>query len=93
MDDFNKGKLLRYICDNSGVTSKDIGRITVQRMHSYFDIESDSTSKLDGLKNLEYGGRAVRVNRDSDGGGRDKRKGKRDGGRDKRGGGKPRFKR
>lgn len=66
MDDFNKGKLLRYICDETGVTSEDIGRITIQRMHSFFDIEADSASKLTGKKDLEYNGRAVRLNRDDD---------------------------
>ncbi len=66
MDHFNKGKLLRFICDNSGLTSKDIGRITLQRMHSFFDVEAASTSKVDALKTLELDGRTIRVNRDDD---------------------------
>ncbi|MGB0177972.1 MAG: DEAD/DEAH box helicase, partial [Owenweeksia sp.] len=64
MDHFNKGKLLRFICDNSGLTSNDIGRITLQRMHSYFDVEGNAVSKVDALKTLELDGRTIRVNRD-----------------------------
>ncbi len=66
MDQFNKGKLLRFICDNSGLTSKDIGRITLQRMHSYFDVEADAASKADSIRNIELDGRSVRVNRNDD---------------------------
>lgn len=73
MDDFNKGKLLRFICDQTGITSKDIGRITVQRMHSFFDLESDAAPKLSALKDLEIDGRQVRVNRDDDKRGDDRR--------------------
>tara|TARA_B100000678_G_C18218534_1_gene506244 strand:+ start:147 stop:1856 length:1710 start_codon:yes stop_codon:yes gene_type:complete len=84
MDQFNKGKLLRLICDHSKLTSKDIGRISLQRMHSYFDVEADSVAKADAIKSLELDGRNVRVNRDDDnkarvggksgGGGKKKRK-------------------
>tara|TARA_R110002072_G_scaffold138653_2_gene281981 strand:- start:2009 stop:3790 length:1782 start_codon:yes stop_codon:yes gene_type:complete len=80
MDDFNKGKLLRYICDETGVKGDDIGRINIQRMHSFFDIEADAAPKL-ASKDLEYNGRTVRLNRDDDnssrggvGGGSRKRK-------------------
>lgn len=95
MDDFNKGKLLRFICDNANVTSKDIGRINIQRMHSFFDIETDAATKLSGMKNMEYDGRSVRVNRDDDTqkSGGHKRKDGRGGDRndDRRGGGGGNF--
>lgn len=82
MDDFNKGKLLRFICDETGVKGDDIGRINIQRMHSFFDIEADAAGKL-GSKELEYNGRAVRMNRDDDkSGGSSSRGG--DGGKRKR---------
>lgn len=87
MDDFNKGKLLRYICDETGVKGDDIGRINIQRMHSFFDIEADAAPKL-ASKDLEYNGRTVRLNRDDDnssrggdGGGSRKRKGRGDKGK------------
>ncbi len=65
MDEFNKGKLLRFICDETGVKGDDIGRINIQRMHSFFDIEAEAAGKLSS-KDLEYNGRAVRLNRDDD---------------------------
>src|SRR5690606_21216229 len=71
MDDFNKGKLLKFMCDNSGLSSNDIGRITIQRMHSFFDVDGDAAKKLSGVKRLEYEGREVRVNRDDSTGGSD----------------------
>ncbi len=72
IDQFNKGQLLRYICDNTGLTSQDIGRITIDRQKSFFDVNESVSSRVKTLDGKEYEGRGLRVNRDDDAG----RKGK-----------------
>ncbi|MGN7818679.1 DEAD/DEAH box helicase [Chitinophaga sp. 22536] len=78
VDDFNRGDMLRYLCDNTGVRGNKIGRIDLKGVYSFFEVENDELEKVtQSFKKVEYNGRAVRIEMSQDG--------------DKRGGGGGRF--
>lgn len=68
MDKVNKGQLLRYICDNTGLTSREIGRMIIDRQKSFFDVKKEATQLAQTLDGKDFEGRALRVNRDDEGG-------------------------
>lgn len=72
-----KGALLGMICDAADITGKDIGRITMNKTHTFFDVDkSVSQQAIDRLSELHFDGRPVRINPadgpESGGGGRDR---------------------
>lgn len=63
MDLANIGEFLRYICDETGIPSSSIGRIDMQRTHTFFDVEKNVASTvMEKFKSKEFEGRALRVN-------------------------------
>ncbi len=64
MDNLNKGALLRYVCDNTGLKGEDVGRITLENKHSFIDVQEAAAGKIKKLNDQQYEGRAIRVNRD-----------------------------
>jgi ATP-dependent RNA helicase DeaD len=62
MDVDNKGQLLAFICDNSGISGDSVGKIDMNRTHSYFDVAPD-VSKIvkERFKNVSKSGRSIRV--------------------------------
>ncbi|WP_417602436.1 DEAD/DEAH box helicase [Owenweeksia hongkongensis] len=83
MDNLNKGGLLRFICDNTGLTSRDVGRISLDQRHTLFDVSEDASAKIASLNEKQYDGRDIRVNRDDDKGRKRPSGGKRGGGKGK----------
>jgi ATP-dependent RNA helicase DeaD len=67
MDRMNKGQLLRLICDNTGLTSREIGRMELDTRHAYFDVKEEASSLVKQLNGFDLDGRALRVNRDDEG--------------------------
>ncbi len=76
-----KGNLLAMLCDASGITGRDIGRITMNKTHTFFDVDKSVAPQVVArLGELHFDGRPVRINpadegdtsRD-DGGGRQSR--------------------
>ncbi len=84
MDKVEKGEMLRLVCDATGIKGSDIGRIDLKREFSFFEVHNKVADKVrPAMKNMEYGGRQVRVEdtkddnkprRSSGGGGRRERK-------------------
>ncbi|NIG54315.1 DEAD/DEAH box helicase [Chitinophaga sp. Cy-1792] len=73
VDDFNRGDMLRYLCDNTGVRGNKIGRIDLKGVYSFFEVENDVVDKVtQSFKKVEYNGRSVRIEMSQDG---DKRRG------------------
>ncbi len=71
LDGLDKGFLLRFICDNSQVTSKAIGRIEIKREFSFVSIEkADVERVMAGLNGADFEGRAVRTEISEGGGSR-----------------------
>ncbi len=66
MDNLNKGTLLRWMCDNSGLTGNDIGRISIEQKHSFVDISEEVAMKAKALNDKQFDGREIRINRDED---------------------------
>lgn len=80
VDHLNKGGLLRFICDNTGLKGNEVGRITLDQRHAFFDVRESATSVINDLNGKKYDGRDIRVNKDdgASGGGRSDRGGKSD---------------
>ena len=87
VDDFTRGDLLGYICNNTGISGKSIGRIDMKGVFSFFEVEEDKTQNvIDGFKSVDFHGRSVRIEvsgEPSRGGGERRRSG----GGERRGGG------
>jgi ATP-dependent RNA helicase DeaD len=62
MDGLEKGDLLSLIDDACGVDGRSVGRIELKGAYSFFEVEKEKTDAiLDGIKDMEYRGRQVRV--------------------------------
>jgi ATP-dependent RNA helicase DeaD len=62
MDGLDKSGILELIDDCSGVGKKYIGQIDLKGAYSFFEVEkAKSQDVLNGFNNVEYQGRAVRV--------------------------------
>ncbi|SHM71426.1 ATP-dependent RNA helicase DeaD [Chitinophaga jiangningensis] len=89
VDDFNRGDMLRYLCDNTGLRGNKIGRIDLKGVYSFFEVENDAVEKVtQSFKKVEYNGRSVRIEMSQDG---DKRRGGGGGGRREDGGPRKRW--
>ncbi|MFD1631655.1 DEAD/DEAH box helicase [Pseudopedobacter beijingensis] len=91
VDDFTRGDLLGYICNNTGVSGRAIGRIDMKGVFSFFEVEdADADKIMQGFKSVDYNGRPVRIEVSSEprgGRGGDRRGGGERRGGDRRGGG------
>jgi ATP-dependent RNA helicase DeaD len=61
-DGLNPGGLLRVICDETGLTSSDIGRIDIKDRFSFFETKPElSKAILDNQSNMEYEGKKMSI--------------------------------
>jgi ATP-dependent RNA helicase DeaD len=66
MDVKDKGAFLSLLCEASGLTGADIGRIDLQKKHSFFDVEESVHQKVvQKFNQFDLNGRPIRVNRDA----------------------------
>ncbi|MFM8473200.1 MAG: DEAD/DEAH box helicase [Candidatus Kapaibacterium sp.] len=69
MDGFDTGKMLRFLCDISGVKGTVFGKMDIKETYSFIDVEQGSLNAVVQAFNGEvYRGRRIRA--DVDGGGR-----------------------
>ncbi|MFK7806392.1 MAG: DEAD/DEAH box helicase [Saprospiraceae bacterium] len=69
MDIENKGQLISIVCKQSGITGAQIGRISLNRTHTYFDVTPDVAERvIESFEDYQRSGRDIRVN-DGEGGG------------------------
>ena len=69
-DGFDKGKMLGYFCGITGLTSQNVGRITMKDMYSFIDIDADHfDDAIAYFRTANYKGRKIRVD-EGDGGNR-----------------------
>ncbi|QEC53973.1 ATP-dependent RNA helicase DeaD [Anseongella ginsenosidimutans] len=62
VDDLTRGDLLRFICDNSGISGQQVGRIDLKGIHTFFEVESSEAETVyNGLKSGSFKGRNIRV--------------------------------
>jgi ATP-dependent RNA helicase DeaD len=104
VDEFNRGDLLGYICNNSKISGRTVGKIDVKGVYSFFEVNNgDVDQVMNNFKGVEFKGREVRIEISGEGtstsrsGGGDRREGgyqRREGGggynRDRNNGGEKR---
>ena len=62
VDDFNRGDLLGYICNNSGISGRNVGKIDMKGVFSFFEVENDQVEKvMTGFKSVDFHGREVKI--------------------------------
>ncbi len=64
-DNINKGALLGFVCDATGITGNDIGRIVLDGAHSFLDVKEEVANQMDKLNGMERDGRELRANEHS----------------------------
>lgn len=88
VDDFTRGDLLGYICNNTGISGRSVGKIDMKGVFSFFEVETEFVEKVtEAFKPIDFHGRDVRieVSGDAESGGGERRE--RSGGGERRSGG------
>ncbi|WEK19915.1 MAG: DEAD/DEAH box helicase [Candidatus Pedobacter colombiensis] len=73
VDDFTRGDLLSFVCNNGKISGKSIGKIDLKGVYSFFEVENATVESLfNNFKGVEFNNRGVRIEKtaDGDGGGR-----------------------
>ena len=62
VDEFNRGDLLGYICNNTKISGRTVGKIDVKGVYSFFEVQHEDVEKVtNGFKDIEFKGRPVRI--------------------------------
>nr|WP_294894247.1 DEAD/DEAH box helicase [uncultured Pedobacter sp.] len=62
VDEFTRGDLLGYICNNTGITGRSVGKIDMKGVFSFFEVETDLVEKVtEAFKPIDFHGRDVRI--------------------------------
>lgn len=61
-DNMNKGSVLGFVCDATGITGAEIGRIVLDGAHSFIDVNESVASQMDKLNGIQRDGREIRAN-------------------------------
>jgi len=97
VDEFNRGDLLGYICNNAKISGRTVGKIDVKGVFSFFEVpHADVEKVMTEFKGVDFKGREVRIevsgegsshSRGAGGGGGERREGGYRGGERREGGG------
>ncbi len=81
VDEFSRGELLGFICNNSKISGKAVGKIDVKGVYSFFEVlNADADKVMSNFKGVEFKGRPVRIETAGEGEGRTSSHQKREGG-------------
>ncbi len=62
VDDFTRGDLLGYICNNTGISGRNVGKIDMKGVFSFFEVENDQAEKvMASFKGVDFHGREVKI--------------------------------
>ena len=62
VDDFSRGDMLGYICNNTNISGKDIGKIDLKGVFTFFEVQDSEVDRVfQGFKNVDFNGRNVRI--------------------------------
>jgi len=62
VDEFNRGDLLGYICNNTKISGRTVGKIDVKGVYSFFEVANADVEKvMTGFKGIDFKGREVRI--------------------------------
>jgi ATP-dependent RNA helicase DeaD len=90
VDDFTRGDLLSFVCNNGKISGKAVGKIDLKGVYSFIEVMDDTAeSLLNNFKGVEFNNRGVRIEKtaDGDGGGSSRGRGSFGGGERRSGGG------
>ncbi len=93
VDEFNRGDLLGYICNNAKISGRTVGKIDVKGVYSFFEVPHADTEKvMESFKGIEFKGREVRIEVSGEGTSHSRSDGgeRREGGYNRSGGGERR---
>jgi len=87
VDEFTRGDMLSFICNNGKIAGKSVGKIDLKGVFSFFEVEDAvADTVFEGFKSVEFNGRQVRIEKSGDSG-RGEGAGERRGGGERRSGG------
>lgn len=62
VDDFTRGDMLGFICNNARISGKAIGKIDLKGVYTFFEVENDLVEQVQkGFKGVDFQGRTVRI--------------------------------
>ncbi len=62
VDDFTRGDMLGFICNNAKISGKAIGKIDLKGVYTFFEVENAVAEQVqNGFKSVDYQGRSVRI--------------------------------
>ena len=86
VDDFTRGDLLSFVCNNGKISGKNIGKIDLKGVYSFFEVENATVDSLfNNFKGVEFNNRGVRIEKTAEGEGAGRSRGSFGG--ERRGGG------
>lgn len=72
VDDFTRGDMLGFICNNTKISGKSVGKIDLKGVFTFFEVEEAAVNQvIEGFKSVDFQGRSVRIEMagDREGGG------------------------
>ena len=77
VDEFSRGDMLGFICNNGKISGKSVGKIDMKGVFTFFEVLDEEVENVfQGFKGAEFNGRGVRIEVSGEGG-RSDRGGKR----------------
>lgn len=90
VDNFTRGDLLSFVCNNGKISGKNVGKIDLKGVYSFFDVENEFAEHLfANFKEVTFNNRSVRIEKSGEGESSRREGGgeRRSGGGERRGGG------
>jgi ATP-dependent RNA helicase DeaD len=76
VDDFTRGDMLGFICNNANISGKSVGKIDLKGVYTFFEVENSVAEQVQqSFKSVDFQGRNVRIELAGDresGGGRER---------------------
>jgi len=67
VDEFTRGDLLSFVCNNGKISGKGIGKIDLKGVYSFFEVEDASVDSLfANFKDIQFNNRSVRIEKSGD---------------------------
>ncbi|KAA8486709.1 ATP-dependent RNA helicase DeaD [Arcticibacter tournemirensis] len=62
VDEFTRGDMLGFICNNAKINGKSIGKIDLKGVYTFFEVENSVAEQVqDNFKSVDFNGRKVRI--------------------------------
>jgi ATP-dependent RNA helicase DeaD len=67
VDEFTRGDLLSFVCNNGKISGKNIGKIDLKGVYSFFEVENAIVDSLfANFKDVQFNNRSVRIEKSGD---------------------------